>query len=417
MALVIQKYGGSSVATPALIRAAARRVVRARRAGSRVLVVVSAPGDTTDELLDLAHRITPRPSERELDMLLATGEQRSVALLAMAIHALGEDAISFTGMQIGIMTDRAHTNARIVGINTRRIDEALRRRKIVIVAGFQGVDVDQNITTLGRGGSDLTAVALAKATGSRRCEIYTDVKGVYTADPRVVPDARLLRRISYDEMLELASMGAQVMQARSIIVAKRYNIPICVRSSFSDDSGTWIVKEAKEMEEVLVSGISLDEGQAKVTIRGVPDRPGVAARIFNRISELGLNVDMIIQNADERGRTDVTFTVPRGELVKIRGDEKKLLGAIRARRIEADSGISKVSLVGVGMRTHHGVAARMFECLARQRINIEMISTSEIKISCVVRKKKGRQAVRALHKAFGLARPVAGRWSLARSSK
>jgi len=405
--LVVQKYGGSSVANPERITRVAQRVVETKRAGADVVVVVSALGDTTDELLQLASQISRDPAERELDMLMATGEQVSVALLAMAIHELGEDAVSFTGAQVGILTDGTHTNARLVDINTHRIVTELAKSRIVIIAGFQGVNLNQDITTLGRGGSDLTAVALAKALQADACEIYTDVEGIYTADPRIVPQARKLATISYDEMLEMASLGAQVMQARSIFVAKRFDIPIHVRSSFSQREGTMIQRSANAMEDIVVSGVTLQKDEAKVTIRDVPDKPGMAAEIFRELAAKGINVDMIVQNVSREGSTDLSFTVVKGDLPATLRVTRSVSHHIGAGEVTTDEGVAKLSIVGIGMRSHSGVAAKMFEAMARERVNIEMISTSEIKISCVIRKTHAERAVRAVHRAFGLNRPAA----------
>ncbi len=402
--LVVQKYGGSSVANPERITRVAQRVVAAKRTGADVVVVVSALGDTTDELLQLAAQISQDPPERELDMLMATGEQVSVALLAMAIHELDEDAVSFTGAQIGILTDGTHTKARIVAIPAQRVVKELAQNRIVIVAGFQGINLNQDITTLGRGGSDLTAVALAVALRADVCEIFTDVEGVYTADPRMVPDARKLTAISYDEMLEMASLGAQVMQARSIFVAKRFNIPIHVRSSFSQREGTMITKSAKAMEDIVVSGVTLQRDEAKVTIRDVPDKPGMAAEIFRELAGKGINVDMIVQNVSREGSTDLSFTVVKSDLPSTLRVARMVSHRIGAGEVTTDEGVAKLSIVGIGMRSHSGIAAKMFESMARERINIEMISTSEIKISCVIRKLHAERAVRAVHRAFGLSR-------------
>ncbi len=402
--LIIQKFGGSSVANPERIQRVAQRVVETKRQGHNVVVVVSALGDTTDELVALAAQISRDPPERELDMLMASGEQVSVALLAMAIHELGKSAISFTGAQVGILTDSTHTKARLIDINARRIREELAKGKVVIVAGFQGVSMNQDITTLGRGGSDLTAVALAKALDADLCEIFTDVEGVYTADPRIVPTARKLKTISYDEMLEMASLGAQVMQARSIFVAKRFDIPIHVRSSFSSREGTMITKAGKAMEGIVVSGVTLQKDEAKVTIRDVPDKPGMAAQIFRELAERDVNVDMIIQNVSREGYTDVSFTVVKSDLPATLRTARSTAQRIGAGEVATDEGIAKLSIVGIGMRSHSGVAAKMFEAMARQRVNIEMISTSEIKISCVIRKHHAERAVRVIHKAFGLGR-------------
>ncbi|MGE4357552.1 MAG: aspartate kinase [Candidatus Omnitrophota bacterium] len=401
--LIVQKYGGTSVANPEKIKNVARRIVAYKEKGFDLVVVVSAPGDTTDELIELAYQITSKPPEREMDMLLSTGEQMSSALLAMAIHKLGVKAISFTGIQIGILTDNIHTKARIINIDTRRITEELKKGNIVIITGFQGVSQNQDITTLGRGGSDLSAVALAKVLGAKLCEIYTDVEGVYTADPRIVPDARKLKRVSYDEMLEMASLGAQVMQARSIELAKKFDIPIYVRSSFNNKPGTYIVKEGEKMlEGPVISAVTLSKNEAKITLCNVPDRPGIAAALFTDIGKEGINVDMIVQNVSHTGRTDISFTVLKTELKKALRIVRKVAKQIDAGEVIYDEDIAKVSIVGVGMRSHPGVASLMFATLAKHKINIEMISTSEISISCVIRKKFAEDAVRALHEAFKL---------------
>ena len=400
--LIVQKFGGSSVANVERIQNAAKRVVSYKKKGYDTVVVVSALGDTTDELIELAAKITNEPSEREMDMLLSTGEQISVALLAMAIHKLGCEAISFTGAQVGIITDTSHTRARILRINTNKIKEELGKGKIVIVAGFQGVTLDQDITTLGRGGSDLTAVALAKELAADECEIYTDVEGIYTTDPRIEPRARKIKEITYDEMLEMASLGAQVMQARSIEVAKKFNVPIHVRSSFSDNSGTMIIKEAKKMEDVLVNGITLNKTEAKITICTVPDRPGIAAKIFTDLASAGISVDMIVQNVGHLRQTDISFTINKGESAKTIKLTRALAKAIGAGDVLLDDDIARVSIVGVGMKSHPGVAAKMFGALAKNKINIEMISTSDISISCLIQKKFAETAVKALHEKFGL---------------
>jgi len=402
MSLIVQKFGGSSVANPERLKNVANRVTETRKKGHSVVVVVSAMGDKTDELIELSKAVTDKPSEREMDMLLATGEQVSVALLAMALHKNGMKAISFTGPQVGIMTDRVHTKARIVNINADRIRKALREDQVVIVAGFQGQTEDQEITTLGRGGSDLTAVALAAVLKAPVCEIYTDVVGVYTADPRMVRDARKLDVISYDEMLELASLGAQVMQARSVEVGKKYNVPILVRSSLNHAEGTLITKEVKAMENFLVRGVALNTNEAKVTIYGVPDKPGVAAKIFKKLADHNVNVDMIIQNKTNTSTTDISFTVTQSEIVKALATVKAAAEEVGAKTVDCDENIAKVSIVGVGMRSHSGVASKMFDALAKNKINIEMISTSEIKISCVIPKARGKDAVVALHEVFGL---------------
>lgn len=402
MGLIVQKFGGTSVANAERVRAAAKRIVETYKAGNQVIVVVSARGQTTDELIDLAHEITDKPSTREMDMLMSTGEQISIALVAMAIHALGYPAVSFTGGQVGIVTDSYHTKARIRNINTQRIKKELDNGTIVIVAGFQGIDANENITTLGRGGSDTTAVALAAIMKADRCDIFTDVDGIYTADPRKVPHARKLSTISYDEILELASLGAQVMHSRSIEFAKKYNVPLQVRSSFNDKEGTLICKEAKEMENIVVSGVAVSKDDAKITIRAVPDVPGQAAKIFHEIAKRNINVDMIIQNASIEGRADVTFTVPRSDLREALNVAEKIKKDLSAKEVLHDSKIAKLSVVGIGMRSHCGVAEKMFSVLADEKINIQMISTSEIKISCVIEEAHADRALRAVHTAFEL---------------
>ena len=402
MGLVVQKYGGSSVANPERIKKVADRVASTRKKGHSLVVVVSALGDTTDDLLELSRQVSKNPSHRELDMLMSTGEQISVALLAMALHEIGCDAISFTGGQVGIRTDSAYTRARILEISTNRIREELEKKRVVIIAGFQGISSQQEITTLGRGGSDLTAVALAKALSADSCEIYTDVEGIFTTDPRVAKGARKIKKISYEEMLELASSGAQVMQSRSIEVAGKFNIPIHVRSSFSDKEGTWIVKEDSSMEDVLIRGVSLNKNEAKVTVSGVPNRPGVAAGIFRALAKTGINVDMIIQNIGKSADTDISFTVPKGESENAVRSLGALRGRLKFKEVSLDPNVAKVSVVGIGMRSHAGVAAAMFEALGKNGINIEMISTSEIKISCIVKKPDGEKAVRTLHEEFKL---------------
>ncbi len=402
MALIVQKYGGSSVANAERIKRVAQRISKTRKAGHSVVVVVSAMADTTDDLLSLSAEVSRHPPEREMDMLLATGEQVSCALLAMAIDQLGVKAVSFTGAQVGIITNRAHTKARIQEISAQKIKQAISKGFVVIVAGFQGMTPDGEITTLGRGGSDLTAVALAYAVKAKICEIYTDVEGVYTADPRLVPTARKLKTISYDEMLELASLGAQVMQARSMEVAKKYGVPLHIRSSLSNRTGTIISKEVRAMEDVVVSGVSLQKDEAKITICDVPDRPGIAAAIFTRISDAHINVDVIVQNVGRTGLNDVSFTVPRTELSRALRVVRRVAAELKAGRVLHDDSIAKLSVVGVGMRAHSGIAARMFQALANESINIDMISTSEIKISCIIRRDQAQKAIRTVHDAFGL---------------
>jgi len=400
MALIVQKYGGTSVGSIDRIRAVAERVGRTRAAGHRVVVVVSAMAGETDRLLQLARALSPAPDERETDVLLATGEQVSVALLAIALKEIGCLAQSFLGHQIRIDTDSSFGKARIRRVDAERLLQALDEGQVVVAAGFQGVDAQGSITTLGRGGSDTTAVAIAAAVRADVCEIYTDVDGVYTADPRICPGARRLDRISYDEMLELASLGARVLQIRSVEFAKRYGVPLHVRSSFTDAPGTWVVPEERTMEDVLVSGVTLERDEAKLTVLRVPDKPGLASRIFGPIAAANIVVDMIIQNVSEDGYTDVTFTVPVGDYRKALAMVEEVAAEIGARGVSADTDVAKVSIVGLGMRNHAGVAAKMFDVLAREGINIEMISTSEIKISVVVAAKYGELAVRALHEAF-----------------
>jgi aspartate kinase len=413
--LVVQKFGGSSVATAERIMAAARRAIRARQAGSDVIVVVSARGDTTDELIDLAHEIVEHPPAREMDMLLSTGEQISIALMAMAIQSLGQPAISFTGAQIGIVTDSFHTKARIKNISTQRMRQALTEGQIVIVAGFQGIDENYNITTLGRGGSDTTAVALAAVmkhdpdahNGEVECEFYTDVDGIYTTDPRIVPEARKMDCISYDEMLELASVGANVLHSRSVEFAKKFDVKLQKRSSFSDVDGTYIVPEADWMREVVVCGAALVRDEARLTLRDVPDQPGVSHRVFSAIAEKNIVVDMICQNVGSGGKASIGFTVLAGELPATLAVLRPLAAELGAA-VEHDEGVSKVSVVGTGMRTHSGVAERMFTALAAEHINMKMITTGDIKISVLVDKADGVKALRAVHQAFGLHLPRPG---------
>lgn len=398
--LVVQKYGGTSVGTVDRIKEVARRVVEARQAGHEVVVVVSAMSGETNRLLQLASTLSPQPNDRELDVLVATGEQVSVALVAMALHDAGQPARSFLGHQIRIDTDSAFGKARIQRIDAETLREALAQGQVCVVAGFQGVDEHSNITTLGRGGSDTSAVAIAAALQADECEIFTDVDGVYTTDPRICEKARKLERISFDEMLELASLGAKVLQIRSVEFAKRYQVPVHVRSSFDHSTGTRVVREDDVMENVLVSGVTLDRDQAKITLRSVPDRPGLAAKIFGPIARANIVVDMIIQNASAAGDTDMTFTVSQGDFRKALEMVTGVASEIGAQGISSDTNVVKVSVVGLGMRSHAGVAAKMFEVLAREGINIEMISTSEIKISVVIASKYAELAVRALHEAL-----------------
>jgi aspartate kinase len=418
--LVVQKFGGSSVANAERIIAAARKAIRAKQAGNQVIVVVSARGDTTDDLIELAKEITDQPPAREMDMLLSTGEQISIALMAMAIQTLGERAISFTGAQIGIVTDSTHTKARIKSISTARMRQALADGMIVIVAGFQGIDENENITTLGRGGSDTTAVALAAVMKHDRtqvwkipkgtevdCEIYTDVDGVYTTDPRIVPEARKIEAISYDEMLELASVGAGVMHSRSIEFAKKFDVPIHVRSSFSDAEGTWIVPETDWIRQVVVCGAALAKDEARVAVEGVPDRPGVSHRLFGAIADKNIAVDMIAQNVGSNGKASIGFTVPGNEL-RATLEVLDPLAAEMGATIEHDAEVSKVSIVGTGMRTHTGVAEKMFAALTVENVNMKMITTADIKISVLVDRADGVRALRAVHHAFSLRDPRPG---------
>ena len=400
MAVIVQKYGGTSVGSLERIKLVAQRVAKTQRAGNRVIVVVSAMAGETNRLLELARALCPNPESRELDALVATGEQESAALMAMALHDLGQPARSFQGHQVRIDTDSAYGKARIRRIDAETLRAALEQEVVPVVAGFQGVDESLSITTLGRGGSDTSAVAVAAAVQADVCEIYTDVSGVYTSDPRICPNARKLARISYEEMLELASLGAKVLQIRSVEFAKRYQVPVHVRSSFDDEDGTWVLPEDAGMEQVLVSGVTLDRDQAKVTLRGVPDRPGLAARIFGPIAAANIVVDMIIQNASAAGDTDVTFTVSKGDTQAALRIVEEVAREIGAGGFSSDANVVKVSAVGLGMRSHAGVAAQMFEVLSREGINIQMISTSEIKISVVIEAKYGELAVRALHEAL-----------------
>jgi len=400
VAFIVQKYGGTSVGTPARIKAVAQRVAATRAAGNEVIVVVSAMAGETNRLLELAGAVSAQPDPRETDVLLATGEQVSVALLAMALQDLQVPAQSFLGYQIRISTDSVFGRARIKAINADNMREVVKDGRVAVVAGFQGVDEESNITTLGRGGSDTSAVAVAAAVKADVCEIYTDVDGVYTTDPRICPNARKLARVSFDEMLELASLGAKVLQIRSVEFAKRYNVPVHVRSSFSDEPGTWVVEEDSSMEDVLVTGVAHDLNEAKITLVRVPDRPGLAAKILTPIANAHIVVDMIIQNASEDGFTDLTFTVPRTDHQKALAMVKEMAAEIGAGGVTSNTSIAKVSVVGLGMRSHAGVAARMFQVLAQEGINIQMISTSEIKVSAVIDAKYTELAVRSLHQAL-----------------
>jgi aspartate kinase len=407
MAVIVQKYGGTSVADAERIRNVARRVVDAREQGYGVLVVVSAMGSTTDELLTMAQGITPVPNARELDLLLTAGERIAMSLLAIAINATGVRAVSYTGSQAGIITDTAHGRAKIIDVRPGRVREALDGNSVVIVAGFQGVSTAYDVTTLGRGGSDTTAVALAAAVDAEFCEIYTDVPGVFTADPRIEPTARKLHAVSYEEMLELAASGAKVLQLRSVEYARRNGVMLHVRSAFSDEPGTWVREEDERMEQALISGVAHDDAEAKVTLQGVPDRPGVAATIFRAVADEGVNIDMIVQGANVSGAetTDVSFTAPKADLSRVRAVMERLVKEIGASGYFLDDGIAKISLVGAGMKSHPGVAADMFAALAEAGVNIEMISTSSIRVSCVIRAADAEQAVRAVHTRFGLGEP------------
>ena len=407
MALVVQKYGGTSVGDIDRIRNVARRVIHTRDEGHRVVVVVSAMAGETDKLIRLARQVTPDPDEREMDVLVSTGEQVTIALLAMTLKSMGCDAKSYLGFQIKIATDSAFGKARITGIESEKVLEDLRNGRVVVVAGFQGVDESENITTLGRGGSDTTAVAVAAAIRADVCEIYTDVDGVYTTDPNICPKARKLFRISYDEMLEMASLGAKVLQIRSVEFAKKYDVPIHVRSSFNDNPGTIVCKEEREMERVVVSGVTYNKDEAKIEIMRVPDVPGVAAKLFKPIADANIVVDMIIQTTStEKGCADLAFTVPKTDFSRALKIVKEGVREIGGKEVLSDENIAKVSIIGVGMRSHSNVAAQMFSALAREGINIQMISSSEIKISCVIDSKYTELAVRALHDAFELDKPM-----------
>ncbi|MDI6762428.1 MAG: aspartate kinase [Thermodesulfobacteriota bacterium] len=406
MALVVQKFGGTSVGDIERIKNVARRVLDAKNQGHQVVVVVSAMAGETDKLIRLAQQVTPDPDEREMDVLVSTGEQVTIALLAMTLKSMGCDAKSYLGFQIKIATDSAFGKARITGIESEKMLEDLRNGRVVVVAGFQGVDESENITTLGRGGSDTTAVAVAAAIRADVCEIYTDVDGVYTTDPNICPKARKLSRISYDEMLEMASLGAKVLQIRSVEFAKKYDVPIHVRSSFNDNPGTLVCKEEREMERVVVSGVTYNKNEAKIEIMRVPDIPGVAAKLFKPIADANIVVDMIIQTSStEKGCADLAFTVPKTDFSKALQIVKEGVREIGGKEVLSDENIAKVSIIGVGMRSHSNVAAQMFSALAREGINIQMISTSEIKISCIIGSKYTELAVRALHDAFELDKP------------
>lgn len=402
MSIIVQKYGGTSVADVACMQRVARRVSETMAEGHQVVVVVSAMGKTTDNLIALARDVNPAPSEREMDALLATGEQISSAILSMALHALGHEAVSLTGLQAGIQTDWAHTRAKIMNIEPARIVEHLQAGRAVIVAGFQGQTPGADVATLGRGGSDTTAVALAAVLKADCCQIFTDVEGVYTADPHVVPKARKIDEITYDEMLELASLGAKVLQSRSVEFGKKYDVVLEVLSSFKKAPGTTVRAEVDKMEHIVVRGVAADKAQAKVTLQQVPDRPGLAALIFEELAAARINVDMIVQNVSEAGATDVSFTVPRDDVPRTRETVERLAASAGIPGVTYDEGVAKVSIVGVGMRSHTGVAHRMFKALAEHEINIGMISTSEIKISVVIRDDQADEAVRMLHDTFEL---------------
>ena len=399
MSIVVQKFGGTSLADAARIKAVADRVESTRRDGHDVVVVVSAMGETTDQLVSLAAEVSDDPSPREMDMLLSAGERISMALLAISLNSRGIPAVSYTGSQAGVLTDASHGSAKILDIKGTRVRDSLAAGRVVIVAGFQGVDPEsKEITTLGRGGSDATAVALAAALGAASVEIYTDVDGVFTADPRIVPEARKLDEVPFDEMLELSAGGAGVLMSRAVEFGRRFDVPIHVRSSFHDGEGTWV--RESPMEQAIVSGIAHDRSEAKVTVNRLPDRPGVAASLFGALAEAGVNVDMIVQNVSHDGSTDISFTVPRAKLVDAERISKQVAGEIDAESVDVDADIAKVSLVGAGMKSHPGVAARVFQTLSEVGINIEMISTSTIRISCVVRAGQVEEAVRSLHTAF-----------------
>jgi aspartate kinase len=402
VALVVQKFGGTSVSDAERVRAVADHVARTRRQGTDVVVVVSAMGKTTDDLIRLAGDVSSVQPPRELDMLLTSGERVSMALLCMALAGLGVDAVSYTGSQAGIITDTTHLKAKIVEVKADRLRAALTEGRVPVVAGFQGVSLDRDVTTLGRGGSDTTAVALAAALGAEACEIYTDVSGVFSADPRIVPEARRLPRVSFEEMLDIAASGGRVLALRSVEFARNHGVPLHVRSSFTWEPGTWVVEEDPSMEQAVVTAVTHDTSEAKVTVTGVPDKPGIAARLFRALADRAVNVDTIVQNTSLHGTTDISFTVPKTDLVVSLDVARALAPDIGAGEVMADDRIAKVSLVGAGMRSHPGVSATMFEVLAGAAINIEMISTSSIRLSCVVRADRVEEAVRLLHQAFEL---------------
>ncbi|MEK7271355.1 MAG: aspartate kinase [Nitrospirota bacterium] len=405
MALIVQKYGGTSVANTDRIKAVAERVVATAKQGNKVIVVVSAMAGETDKLIRIAHEITDAPDEREMDMLLSSGERVTSALTAMAIQSMGYKSVSFTGRQVGIITDSAHTKAMIERISAERLVKAINEDKIPVVAGFQGIDESSDVTTLGRGGSDTTAVAIAAALKADLCEIYTDVEGVYTTDPRIVKEARKLDKISYDEMLEMASLGAKVLHGRSVEFAKKYTVPLVVRSSFNYNPGTLIIKEDEDMEKIVVSGVAADKNQARITIMGVPDKPGIAANLFDAIANANIVVDIIVQNiSSDTKATDISFTVSKADSKRAFEITRNVSDKLSAKGVNMNTDVAKVSIIGVGMVSHFGVAAKMFETLAKEGINIMMISTSEIKVSCVIDVKDMEKAVKTLHDAFNLAK-------------
>jgi len=405
MSLVVQKYGGTSVGNIEKIINVAKRGIAYKKKGHNIIIVVSAMAGKTDELLNMAYQINKHPDKRELDMLVSTGEQISISLLAMAIKNLGHDAISMTGGQVGIITDTAHTKARIESIDTKILKKNLKQGKIIIIAGFQGVDLSGNITTLGRGGSDTTAVAIAAATKADVCEIYTDVDGVYTADPRLVPNAKKLNTISFSEMLELASTGAKVLHSRSVIFAKRYNVKLEVKSSFNKSlttKGTFVIKENKDMEKVLVTGVASKIDEARITIKNLPDKPGIAAKLFTALADNNINVNLIVQSSSQKNKNNISFTVPKTELKEATEITKTIANSLKTKTVTIDENIGIISIVGIGMKVNSGIAAKMFSLLAKENINLQMISTSEIKISAVIQKNSIKKAVQVLHKGFNL---------------
>ncbi len=402
MSLIVQKYGGTSVADLDRIRNVANRIIKSYDSGNDLIVVLSAMSGVTDNLIDLAEQAASTPDKRELDVLLATGEQTTAALMAMILKSMDYPAASLLGYQVGVLTDIVYGNARIVDIGTDKLKELVEERKIVIVAGFQGSDPGGNITTLGRGGSDTSAIAIAAAMKADVCEIYTDVEGIYTADPGICANARKIKRISYDETLEISSLGAKVLQIRSVEFASKYNVPVHVRSSFSEEEGTMVVNEEEGMERVVVSGVTIDKNDARITLKRVPDQPGIAVNVFKPVSDAGIVVDMIIQSSADEGKNDIAFTVPKGDFQKAMEIEERVAEKLGAEAVKGYLDIAKVSIVGVGMKNHSGVATKMFSALADENINIRMISTSEIRISCVVDEKYAELAVRVLHDAFGL---------------